>query len=115
VAQKVEVLFLDDLDGGPAAETITFSLNGVNYEVDLSEENAEAFRGALAPYVEVARRLGRGKVVTRRSATGLNSYKKVSADSKTIRAWAASQPDIQLAPRGRIPQQVIERFEREHG
>jgi len=59
VAQKVQVILVDDLDGGEAVETIKFGLDGKNFEIDLSEDNAKALRDAFAPYVGVARGLGR--------------------------------------------------------
>ena len=58
MAQKVQVILVDDVDGGEAAETVSFALDGVSYEIDVSEENAEALREALAPWVGHARRVG---------------------------------------------------------
>jgi len=58
MAQKVTVLLVDDIDGGSADETVSFSLDGVSYEIDLSTKNAKAFRDALAQYVGQARRVG---------------------------------------------------------
>src|SRR4051794_19239453 len=58
MAQKVQVILVDDVDGGEAAETVSFALDGVSYEVDLSEKNASALRDALAPWVGHARRVG---------------------------------------------------------
>ena len=39
----------DDMDGSPNAETISYSFDGQDYEIDLSPENREKFRQALAP------------------------------------------------------------------
>lgn len=58
MAQKVFVSLVDDIDGSEADETVEFGLDGVNYEIDLSAENAEELRDALAQYVEHARRAG---------------------------------------------------------
>src|SRR3954447_26296405 len=58
MAQKVQVILVDDLDGGSADETVSFSLDGVAYEIDLSDKNAAAFRDSLAQYVGLARRVG---------------------------------------------------------
>src|SRR4051812_41204704 len=49
MAQRVEVVLIDDVDGGEAAETVAFALDGANYEIDLSEENAAKLRDGLAP------------------------------------------------------------------
>ena len=58
MAQKVQVILVDDIDGGPADETLSFSLDGVSYEIDLSTANAAKLRDAFAPYVGTARRVG---------------------------------------------------------
>jgi hypothetical protein len=58
MAQRVNVVLVDDIDGSEAAETVTFGLDGVQYEIDLSTDNADKFRDVLAPYVGHARRSG---------------------------------------------------------
>ena len=58
MAQKVQVILVDDMDGGSADETVSFSLDGVSYEIDLSTKNAAAFRDSLAQYVGTARKVG---------------------------------------------------------
>ena len=57
MAQKVQVILVDDIDGGPAEETLSFSLDGVSYEIDLSSANAARLRENFAPYVGTARRV----------------------------------------------------------
>src|SRR5689334_12316647 len=59
VAQQTKVLLIDDLDGGDADETITFSLGGTAYEIDLSTQHAQELRTKLEKYTSKARRLGR--------------------------------------------------------
>ena len=59
MAQKVTVALEDDLDGGPADETLRFAIDGTDYEIDLRTSHADAFRKQLAPYIEHARRAGR--------------------------------------------------------
>ena len=66
MAQKVTVELEDDLDGGPADETVRFGFDGSDYEIDLSKKNAARFRSQLEPYIEHARKAGRGQ--RRRSA-----------------------------------------------
>ena len=61
MAQKVTVALEDDLDGGPAEESVRFGLGGAEYEIDLSKKNARAFRKQLAPFIEHARKAGRGQ------------------------------------------------------
>ena len=60
MAQKVTVALEDDLDGGPADETVRFGLGGSEYEIDLNTKKATAFRWRLAPYIDHARKAGRG-------------------------------------------------------
>jgi hypothetical protein len=61
MAKTVIVQLTDDMDGGEADETVSFALNGTHYEIDLSTKNADALRSAFAPFIEKARRAGRGE------------------------------------------------------
>jgi hypothetical protein len=104
MAQKITVTLEDDLDGGPADQTVRFGLDGAEYEIDLSTSNATAFRERLAPYTARARKAGRGP----RSRSGRSaSDRKRSGD---IRAWAKNQ-GIAVSDRGRIPASVIEQYQ----
>lgn len=60
MAQRVHVVLEDDMDGGPADETVHFGLDGSAYEIDLSSGRAEQLRAAVAPFVTAARRAGSG-------------------------------------------------------
>jgi len=104
MAQKVTVALEDDLDGGPAAETIRFGFGGADYEIDLSKRNAAAFRKQLAPFIEHARKAGRAQ--QRRPARTAASRQR----SGDIRAWAKSQ-GIAVSERGRIPASVVEQYQ----
>lgn len=103
MAQKVTVALEDDLDGGPADETVRFGVEGTDYEIDLSAKNASAFRKKLAPFIEHARRAGRGQA--RRPARTAASRQR----SGDIRAWAKSQ-GLEVSERGRIPASVVEQY-----
>jgi hypothetical protein len=104
MAQKITVALEDDLDGGPADETVRFGLGGTDYEIDLSTKNANVFRRQLAPFIEHARRTGRGQ--WRRPGRTASSRER-SAD---IRAWAKDQ-GITVSDRGRISASVAEQYE----
>ena len=104
MAQKLTVALEDDLDGGPADETVRFGLGGTDYEIDLSTKNATVFRRQLAPFIEHARRTGRG---LRRRPGRTASGRERSAD---IRAWAKDQ-GITVSDRGSIPASVAEQYE----
>jgi hypothetical protein len=104
MAQKITIALEDDLDGGPAEETVRFGLDGSEYEIDLSTKNATAFRQQLAPFVAHARKTGRGQ--RRRPGRTASSRDR----SGGIRAWAKGQ-GIAVSTRGRIPASVIEQYE----
>ena len=113
MAQKVQITLVDDIDGGPAVETVSFSLDGVAYEIDLSEGNAARFRDALAPYVGPARRRG-GRAATG-SGRGRSSRSR-GANNRTaqIRAWARENGH-KVNERGRIPADITAAYEKAHG
>lgn len=104
MATKVSVELEDDLDGGPAVETIRFWVGGAAYEIDLNEKNAKAFRKRLAPYIEHARKAGKRQ--RRQSGRTASSRQRSGA----IRAWAKDQ-GIAVSERGRIPASVVEQYE----
>lgn len=106
MAQKVQVLLEDDLSGGPAEATVRFGLDGATYEIDLNEENASKLRESLQPYVENARKAAGAR--QRRTRGSLNRER--SAD---IRSWAKSA-GIQVSDRGRIPAEVVAKYEAAH-
>jgi Lsr2 len=112
VAQKTLVILEDDLDGGEADETVTFSLDGVSYEIDLSDGNAKKLRESLSSFVESARRTG-GRATTRGRARGAAAAGSRSGRSAEIRAWAKGQ-GIKVNERGRIPAEVVEAYEKAH-
>ena len=58
MAQRVKIILEDDLDGSTADETVTFGLDGVTYEIDLSAANAAKLRDDFASWVGHARRSG---------------------------------------------------------
>ncbi|MHC0431873.1 histone-like nucleoid-structuring protein Lsr2 [Streptomyces sp. O3] len=111
MAQKVQVLLVDDLDGGEADETVTFALDGKQYEIDLSTANAEKLRGALESYVKGGRRtggrVGRGKGRAATAAAG-------SQDTAQIRAWAKAN-GYEVNDRGRVPASIREAYEKANG
>jgi hypothetical protein len=107
MAQQVLVQLVDDLDGTASTDvsTVSFSLDGVTYEIDLSEANAERLRGSLTQYVESARRVGGRLKRGSRSQNGSGS----SHDAGLIRAWA-NENGFGLSGRGRIPSHVVEAY-----
>jgi len=112
MAQKVTVSLVDDLDGSTAGETVEFGLDGAFYEIDLSDDNAERLRDALADYVEHARRSGGRKRPSGRVAVAGRAPRTASADreqNQAIREWARKQ-GMNVSDRGRIPKEVSEAY-----
>jgi Lsr2 len=101
VAQKIQTLFIDDLDGSDAEGTVRFGLDGTEYEIDLNAEHAQALRDALARYVQAARRAGDGARRRRRSAGGPNNTE--------VREWAKAQ-GMEVKDRGRVPAELVVKF-----
>jgi len=103
--QKVDVRLEDDLTGGPADETVHFSVDGRAYEIDLNAKHAANFRNLLGPFVERARlaRARRPRTTTRTTAS--------RERSREIRAWA-EQHGFAVAEHGRLPRSVVEEYDR---
>jgi hypothetical protein len=111
MAQKTVVILEDDLDGGAAEETVSFSLDGVSYEIDLSIKNASKLRDAFAPYVGAARRVG-GRAVRGRGRVA--AVARGGGRTAEIRAWAKKK-GLDVSERGRIPGSIVEAYDKAHG
>jgi len=107
MAQKVKVLLIDDIDGTDAVETVTFGLDGVQYEIDLNEKNAGKRRDDLAAWVGHARRSGGRKKTSRAGSS------RSSSDASKIRTWAREN-GFEVSDRGRVPAEVKEAYEKAH-
>ncbi len=107
MAQKVQVLLVDDLDGGEASDTVSFSIDGRAYEIDLSAANADKLRSSLSPFVAQARK---ASAPTPRRRQHAASNRQRSSD---IRAWAKDH-GIAVNDRGRIPASVVEKYDAAH-
>ena len=112
MAQKVQVMLVDDLDGSEATETVAFSLDGASYEIDLNDDNAEKLREALAPFVGHARKVGRGGGAKRGRAAAASTSGGASA--KEIREWARSN-GFKVGDKGRISAEVREAYAAANG
>jgi nucleoid-associated protein Lsr2 len=103
MARRTSVTLQDDLDGGPAEETLRFGISGAEYEIDLSSKNAARLRSQLAPFIDHARKAGK---MPRRAVRTAASRRR----SREIRAWAQAH-GIELSERGRIPASVAAQYE----
>ena len=122
MAQKVQVILVDDVDGGEATETVSFALDGVSYEIDVSEPNAAKLRDALAPWVGHARRVGgrsggSGGARARSGGSGSGSGGSGRSrgnskhDLSDVRSWAREN-GFQVSDRGRVSSEVIAAYEK---
>lgn len=111
MAQKVNIILVDDIDGSNADETITFGLDNTTYEIDLNDANAAKLRDALAPYVGHARKVANarrgGGAGARRSSGGSG------VDTKAVREWARANGH-EVSDRGRVPAQLVAAYEAAH-
>lgn len=107
--RKIQVILLDDIDGSSAERTVQFAVDGASYEIDLSEANIAKFEKALAPFVEKATKVGSrsgGRGRGRGTAAG-------KSKASEVRSWAKDQ-GIDVPDRGRVPNDIIEKYEAAH-
>jgi hypothetical protein len=109
MAKKTVVLLEDDIDGSEATETLSFALDGSDYEIDLNEDHAKELRQALTRFTKAGRKVagGRGRPAVRTKSS------QAGPDAKTVRMWAAEN-GIPVNTRGRIQAEVIEKYEAAH-
>ncbi|WP_324604316.1 Lsr2 family protein [Streptomyces sp. NRRL F-5126] len=107
MAQRVVVTLSDDMDGGEAAETVAFGLDGKSYEIDLNPANAKKLRKVLAPYMAAGRK--QTNASKRGKARGSYRHTSLAPDPAAVRAWAQSHK-MDVPARGRIPKRVYEAF-----
>ena len=108
MAQKVNIVLVDDLDGTEATETVTFGLDGTTYEIDLNDANAAALREAMSGYVGHARKVTGGGRRTRKSGGGSSS-----SNTQDVREWAKAQ-GMDVSERGRISADVQQAYDAAH-
>ena len=109
MAQKIQTLFIDDIDGSEAEGTVRFALDGAEYEIDLNAKHAEALRKSLARYVDAARRSSGGSTAGRRPARSGRRAPASGLNTTEVREWAKAQ-GIEVKDRGRVPAELVVRF-----
>ena len=106
MAQKIQTLFIDDIDGGEADGTIRFGLDATEYEIDLSAKHSDELRDALKSYIAHARKVG---------GTARRGSRKPSAiDTVAVRAWAREN-GLDIKERGRVPADVVTKYRQATG
>jgi hypothetical protein len=106
MAQRIHALLIDDIDGGEAAGTVRFGLDGTEYEIDLSAAHSDELRNALGQYLAHARRAGGTAKSAARSRRGGGA----AVDTAKVREWAKGQ-GIEVKDRGRVPAGVVEQYQ----
>jgi hypothetical protein len=108
VAQKIQTLFIDDLDGGEAEGTVRFGLDGAEFEIDLSAAHAAAFRETMERYIEAGRKTGgQEKRSVRRGGRRSASD---GPNPSEVREWAKAK-GLAVNDRGRVPGELIVKFQ----
>jgi hypothetical protein len=105
MAQKIQTLFIDDIDGGAAEGTVRFGLDGTEYEIDLNAGHTEELRKVLANYTAHGRKVGG---TTRRAPRGRSSNAGAINTAK-VREWAKGN-GFDIKGRGRVPANVVEKY-----
>lgn len=106
MVQRVQIQLIDDLNGEEADETIRFGLDGTEYEIDLTTENASTFRSVVSEYTQKARKASGGRARRRAQRETLSSKRE---DVQRIRKWAQDNGHNPSA-RGRISQSIVDAY-----
>ena len=112
MVQRTQIVLVDDIDGGTADESVSFALDGVAYEVDLSTDNAAQLRESLSRWVEHGRRQGGSRRAPGRRASA-GSRSSTSSDANDVRQWAKDN-GYTVSERGRISAEVREAYAAAH-
>ena len=105
MARRTRIVLIDDINGELGDETIKFGLDGVDYEIDLTTENAAKLRELLDPWIQAGRRVGGRRVA--------GTDTRPASDAAKIRAWAQEQ-NMQVSEKGRISAKVRAAYYRTH-
>ena len=108
-----DVQIIDDIDGTPATTIIEFGVGSKNYVIDLSEQHADEFNKALAPYIEHARRARRAPANKRKSRSSSEAARVKRQKNAQIRTWALEN-GVTVSKRGQLGQDTIAAYEAAH-
>lgn len=110
MAQKIQTLFIDDIDGGAAEGTVRFALDGTDYEIDLNAKHSEELRSAIGKYVTHARKVGGSARRAGRGAGRGGRGAGSSLNTTEIRNWAREQ-GYDIKDRGRVPADLVAKYQ----
>ncbi len=106
MAQRTQILYVDDIDGSAAEGTVRFGLDGVDYEIDLNKKHSDQLAKAFRPYLDAARKVPASRRAARDSRPARHNQ-------SAVRAWARSQ-GLKISDRGRIPADVLAKYGSAH-
>ena len=106
MAQKIQMLFIDDIDGGEADGTVRFALDSAEYEIDLSSKHNEELRSTLRSYIDHARKVSGS---ARRGGPARPGRKPSAVDTVAVRAWAR-ESGYDIKDRGRVPADLVGKY-----
>ena len=110
MAKKIITVLTDDLDGGDADRTVEFGLDGANYTIDLSDENAGKLRTLLEPYLTAGSRVGRSRIDGRGARQAPAASSRSNRDqNQAIREWAGKN-GYEVSERGRLPTSIVDAY-----
>jgi hypothetical protein len=107
MAQKIQTLFIDDIDGGEAEGTVRFALDGAEYEIDLSTKHSDELHDSLKNFIAHARKVGGAG---RRGATARVGRKPSAIDTVAVRKWAKDN-GYDIKERGRVPADLVAKYQ----
>lgn len=107
MAQKIQTMLIDDIDGSEAEGTVSFGLAGMHYEIDLNADHARELRTALGPYVEAGRKISRS---TRRAEPNGRMMPASAISNTQVRSWARAN-GLEVKDRGRIPADIVAQYQ----
>lgn len=114
MARREIVVLEDDLEGGEAAETVKFAIDGSFYEIDLSSRNAKKLRDSLTRYIAAGRKVGRGVPTAARAGRTRGGTGGDREQNRAIREWA-KKAGRKVSERGRIPQEIVDEYHAKAG
>lgn len=130
MAKRTVTVVTDDLDGSEAAETVKFSIDGMAYEIDLTEAHASEMRAVFAPYVANGQKVNGSRVASGRSVVTRTPGMPKAADEEArrnrnglIRSWFNGLPSgerariydkhagAELGDKGRVPEDIVKAYD----
>ena len=105
MAQRIQTLFIDDIDGGEADGTVRFALDGAEYEIDLSSKHNDELRSSLRSYIDHARKVSGSARRGVRPPWPQAQHRRTVA----VRAWARENGH-DIKDRGRVPADLVAKY-----